>query len=118
MLHEHSAAQSGNPDQSPLAVKAEALLRARRARDRIFGDYIDGFGEPAWDMLLLLYVQEAHGRPRLDAATMIAETQQPAEVSSQYLLWLKSKGLTVTDGNGTMLSHRGGELMARYLEGQ
>ncbi|KQN25028.1 hypothetical protein ASE86_01805 [Sphingomonas sp. Leaf33] len=41
---------------------AGKIYRLRRARDQLFGDQADVFGEPAWDMLLDLYQAEREGR--------------------------------------------------------
>lgn len=41
---------------------AGKIYRLRRARDLLFGDHADIFGEPAWDMLLDLYQAEREGR--------------------------------------------------------
>lgn len=70
-LAEQAAATIGEPQDTrsnqPSALEvftnlelAKALLKLRRRRDRIF-DGADLFGEPAWDMLLELYVSECEG---------------------------------------------------------
>lgn len=50
----------GDTDQQSLAAKARQILDARERRTRLFGRAM--FGEPAWDMLLLLYVSESGRR--------------------------------------------------------
>lgn len=65
-LHRSDAAarqQPGRPqaavDRTELARRAAALLKVRRARNDLLGAAF--FGEPAWDMLLALYVAESNG---------------------------------------------------------
>lgn len=48
-------------DEGPLADFAESLYRHRRRRGRYLPDKI--FAEPAWDILLDLYVNGVRGRP-------------------------------------------------------
>lgn len=48
-------------DEGPLADFAESLYRHRRRRGRYLPDHI--FAEPAWDILLDLYINGVRGRP-------------------------------------------------------
>lgn len=50
----------GRPDDQELALIADAIWRARRARTKIFDS--DLFGEPAWDMMLDMFRQTVWGR--------------------------------------------------------
>lgn len=57
-----AAANGAAPgDTAKFAALAQREYANRRRRDTIFGDRI--FAEPAWDMLLDLYVQRHLGRP-------------------------------------------------------
>ncbi|HYC94597.1 MAG TPA: MarR family transcriptional regulator [Sphingomicrobium sp.] len=47
---------AGTKDRDTLISRARIVLSARRLRDRFFNR--DMFGEPAWDILLMLYVSE------------------------------------------------------------
>lgn len=51
-----------------LAARARQILEARQQRTRIFGRAM--FGEPAWEMLLLLYVSQSGSR---QTVTRLAE---------------------------------------------
>jgi DNA-binding MarR family transcriptional regulator len=56
-----SAARNRARTRSELAKRAVAAFKARQLRNRFFAATM--FGEPAWDMLLALYLAEDSGRP-------------------------------------------------------
>jgi hypothetical protein len=61
-LHGKGKAQIGRRARSELAAEARLaaeILRSRRQRERAFGANL--FADPAWDMLLELFVQEESG---------------------------------------------------------
>lgn len=70
---ELSPAAAGEPDRG--AALAQAELALRRRRDRLFPDRL--FGEPAWDMLLDLYVAHADGRRICISSACIAAAVPP-----------------------------------------
>ena len=49
------------PLLAPEARLAAEILQSRRRRERVFGANL--FADPAWDMLLELFVQEERGNP-------------------------------------------------------
>jgi len=103
-------------DQSlPNGLVAEALLRSRRLRDEIFQGHTDGFGEPAWDSMLLLYAEKARGRPAVSVEELLAVTCAPAEIANPYIAWLTSHQLAERDGSNIALTDRGQALMSSYL---
>lgn len=67
---------------NPAAV-AEALLEDRKRRARIFNSGM--FGEPAWDILLTLYVMDKSG-PRLTIGRL---TQMVGYAPTTVLRWLE-----------------------------
>jgi len=62
-------------DSALLAAIAEAEYASRRRRDRIFCPGI--FAEPAWDMLLDLFIQEHQGRAVSTHSLCIAAAVPP-----------------------------------------
>lgn len=61
--------------------EARRLYRLRRMRDQAFGPGL--FGEPAWDLLLDLYIAASEPRPVSVIATSIA-----ASVAADDVRWL------------------------------
>ena len=103
------------------ARMAAAIYADRRDRDLLFAGYGDGLGEPAWDMLLLLYVRDAAGLP-VTAGELVAATGRPHNLSWPFLGWLKSQDLIALAGIGkdaddvVTLQDRGRALMDVYLD--
>lgn len=64
-----------------LAARARQILEARQRRTRVFGRAM--FGEPAWEMLLLLYVSESGPR---QTVTRLAERSGASKGTA--LRWL------------------------------
>lgn len=50
-------------DELPYGDFATALYNERRQRERLLGPWSLSVADPAWDMLLLLYITQASGRP-------------------------------------------------------
>lgn len=71
---------------------AAQLYADRRERDEVFGGASAGFGEPAWDMLLQLYIFEAAGR-RCTSADLIDAAGVEAALAAPFLRWLTTYGL-------------------------
>jgi DNA-binding MarR family transcriptional regulator len=65
-----------------LATFARFLLAARRRRDRVFPNV--EFGEPAWDMLLDLYVQHVEGR-QVCVSSLCAAAAVPATTALRWI---------------------------------
>lgn len=79
------------PDNpSYLARFAQALLRARRLRDRMLPS--DLFADPAWDMLLDLYVHSALGR-QLSVTAVCGASHVPATTALRWIELLENEGL-------------------------
>ncbi|GAA4221638.1 hypothetical protein GCM10022253_28150 [Sphingomonas endophytica] len=85
----HPVAEANRP--KALSDLASDVLRARRSRARIFGEDACLFGEPAWDILLDLYVQPAT-RPVSVSSACIA-SGVPGTTALRWLDQLKRRDL-------------------------
>ncbi|HEX7930583.1 MAG TPA: MarR family transcriptional regulator [Sphingomicrobium sp.] len=77
-------------DEGPLADFAESLYRHRRRRGRYLPEKI--FAEPAWDILLDLYVNGVRGRPVSITSACIAG-DIPATTGLRWLGVLEQESL-------------------------
>ncbi len=101
-------------------ARAQALYFGRRVRDRMFPDGI--FGEPAWDILLDLFL--AHRRDqKLQVKTVCIGSQVPSSTALRHIALLEKKGLVeqeydVRDNRRKFLrlSTEGIRLMTRFFE--
>lgn len=74
----------------PTAQRVRAILRVRRARSQIFGS--DLFADPAWDMLLELYLAElAHCR--LSVSSLCTGAAVPATTALRWMKVLETRGM-------------------------
>jgi hypothetical protein len=80
-----------------LQRKANENLRARRKRSQIFGAPM--FGEPAWDMLLILYVLQ--NGPRLTVSRLTEHSRLPATTALRWLDYLEEHGLIRRESHPT-----------------
>lgn len=110
---------TGSEEQDQLAAIAQSEFHNRRRRDSLIGN--DLFAEPAWDMLLDLYVQHNRGQPvavdRLCALSAVANT-----TALRWLGLLIEKELVTRSPSAAeddiirvALSERGIGEMERYL---
>ena len=102
-----------------LAVIATSIYRARRRRLEYFD--ADLFAEPAWDMLLDLFVNKALGR-RISTTSLCLAANVPQSTGLRYLALLEAKALVrrrpaPDDGRVTLvdLTPRGYKQMRRYV---
>ena len=96
---------------------AADIYASRRTRDEVFTDLLGGFGEPAWDMLLALYIAEHSGLTQT-ASELVKATQVETETAAPYILWMKSQGLVDIDGDEVRLREAGRKRMDAYLDRQ
>jgi DNA-binding MarR family transcriptional regulator len=110
---------AANPRAAMIAVARE-LYRERRRRDALFGD-AELFGEPAWDILLDLYVATHDGRTIPVTSACIAASV-PVTTALRWLGHLQSRDLIrrgpdPQDRRRTLvrLTDKGSALMEDYL---
>lgn len=85
------------PGRRELAETARQIYRTRRIRARVFGD--DGlFGEPAWDILLDLYLAETDGK-QLSVTAACIGSAVPASTALRWIVVLEEKGLVARRGD-------------------
>jgi len=105
----------------PMSAVAEAsrLYRQRRRRGRYFPGNL--FAEPAWDILLDLYVARAEGRPITTSSACIGAAV-PATTGLRWLTRLEEEGLVLRSSSAgdermrlVVLSEAGFERMTALL---
>jgi len=105
-----------------LSARALTLYKARRARAAMFNGYSDLFGEPAWDLLLDLFIaREANRQVSVSSACIAADV--PATTALRWLAILEQRGLVerradAIDGRRIhiRLSDSAAAMMERWLE--
>lgn len=97
---------------------ARRILESRRMRTQMLDPAM--FGEPAWDMLLTLYVHEAVGR-RLTKANLAQSVEVSPSVAVRWQDYLERQGLTELvhgEAHGPLhlqLSRKGRDALNCYL---
>lgn len=82
-----------------VAQLANAMLRLRRFRSQVFSP--DICGEPAWELLLEVFVADANGLPV--TGRIVAERNGVAgPVMSRWLKHLTAEGLLITEMTGSL----------------
>ena len=84
-------------DNDPSATIAAAMLEFRRTRLRILPSEL--FAEPAWDLLLELFIADAEGR-RMTARQVCVRSGIAPSVMSHWLRHLSQSGYVIGDGEG------------------
>jgi len=102
-----------------LGELARLILIARRNRTRHFNKAM--LGEPAWDMLLALYVTESSG-PRKSVSRLSSMSGAPATTALRWLDYLAKEQLVARSPNPTdkrvefvMLTDKGRSTLEQYL---
>lgn len=102
--------------------RAMQAYRDRRRREQVFGD-ASLFGEPAWDIMLDLFVAAAQEK-RIAVTSACIGSAVPATTALRWIKILEDRGLIereVDEGDArrtfVRLSPRGCELMEDYLTG-
>ena len=85
-------------DPEALTQLARQMLLARRRRTRMFNKCM--FGEPAWDMLLALYVGASAG-PRYSVSRLSDLSGSPPTTALRWLDYLAKEQLVVRAPNPT-----------------
>lgn len=81
----------GNISRSDVLACARYLYRLRRLRNRVFEDP-DLFGEPAWDMLLDLYIAANEGK-RVSVTSACIGAAVPTTTALRWIGILEQRGL-------------------------
>lgn len=106
----------GNGDPVPqhhLTQLAEHICECRGFRNELFG--VDFFGDPAWDILMGLYVTQSGGRPSRSPGLGPKVAQRWQQILElEGLIWLKGGGSGSKDEIG--LTEKGTALMHDYLQ--
>lgn len=88
LIDEPRASNAPTPQQ--LVKLAKQLRDVRKTRTRFFDE--DLFGEPAWDMLLALYISDAECY-RLNVTDLINASQAPSSTALRWIDRLQELGL-------------------------
>ena len=115
-------AEQASRVQSPASVSTElvrAIIEARNARKRFFGDQL--FADPAWDILLELYVLRCDQR-RASVSKLSLGAGVPTTTALRWIEKLHSDGLVEREPDPldarrvwVALSDRGFEAMQSYV---
>lgn len=111
------ANMTGRSEQ--LVTRAAAILAERRRREQLFSASM--FGEPAWEMLLNLYLTESSG-VRLNVSRVTEASGSPPTTALRWLDYLENQRLVrrethPTDGRASFveLTERAHDLLELYL---
>jgi DNA-binding MarR family transcriptional regulator len=74
-----------------LLQRAKRIYRARRERDRLFGK-ADLFGEPAWDMLLDLFIAAEEGK-QISVSSLCIASSVPQTTALRWIAILEAEAL-------------------------
>lgn len=81
------------PGTEPHLVEiAKALYRARRQRERYFGELATAFTEPAWDLMLDLYIARSEGR-RVSISSAAIAADVPPTTALRWIAHLEQQGI-------------------------
>jgi hypothetical protein len=103
-------------DDERLGAAAFCILRLRQLRSEYFKTAI--FGEPAWEMLLALFIDSFCGVAPSDAS-ICARSGVPSTTALRWLEYLQQQQLVVKDAHqevNVRLSDKGLETVRGFLE--
>lgn len=86
-------------EQKRLTDYARDMYRARRLRARAFGDE-SLFGEPAWDLMLDLFIAESEEKPLSVTAACIGAAV-PTSTALRWIVILEARGLVRRENDPT-----------------
>jgi DNA-binding MarR family transcriptional regulator len=109
------------PDRQQLISRAKVVLHSRRLRSRHFSKAI--FGEPAWDILLVLYITDVFGG-RQTIGRLADWIETPPTTVLRWVGYLEKEHLVERQSHPTdrrlvfiRLLERGREALDAYLSG-
>ncbi len=92
----HDPIATGGGEQPVISAETAAHARRiyaqRRLRSSAFGKDADLFGEPCWDMMLDLYVQQASGK-RITVSDLCLAAAVPLTTALRWVGTLEGRGL-------------------------
>lgn len=94
-------------ERHALSEAADRIFRARSVREDFLP--MQTFGEPAWDILLLLYIEFDRSR-RMDLTSISAAANVPASSLIRWIAFLESEGLVSLSERPTEAKPRLAEL--------
>lgn len=104
-----------------LAQLVKEIVRSRRQRDKLFGSEL--FGEPAWDILLELFVAE-QSRRKLSVTSACLASAVPPTTAIRWVEKLEKDGWVRRENDPRdrrrswiLLTPKGSNAMRDYLEG-
>ena len=111
----HGTVEAAPPSLSALDLmeKARYILDRRKARVRYFSDQI--FADPAWDILLYLYVGLRSGR-RISVSAACTAAAVPTSTALRWVRLLVEKGLALKVPDPTDARRNFLEMRPRAIE--
>ena len=110
------------PEQPSYAERAAALYEQRRLRQRLFRHPDGLFQEPAWDMLLHLFVQQERGE-RVPISNLSNASCVPQTTALRWIKVLEREGLVRCGQSRSdarvryvVLTPHAQDIMLRYLD--
>ncbi|WP_448662511.1 MarR family transcriptional regulator [Sphingomonas sp. CJ20] len=83
---------AGTGTEPHLVEMAKALYQARRQRGRYFGEVATAFTEPAWDLMLDLYIARSEGR-RVSVSSAAIAADVPPTTALRWIAHLEQEGI-------------------------
>jgi hypothetical protein len=109
------------PEGTDLTQAAKALYRARRQRERYFGQLAVAFAEPAWDIMLDLFIARREGR-RVSVSSATIAADVPPTTALRWIAYLEENRILSREPDPTdrrrfwlCLEEAAHEQMVRYL---
>ncbi len=81
-----------------LTDAAKALYRARRQRERYFDTLTGAFSEPAWDLMLDLFIAGREGR-RVSVSSAAIAADVPSTTALRWIGMLEGEGIIVREAD-------------------
>jgi DNA-binding MarR family transcriptional regulator len=97
-LLDESATSQVTGERQELVRRARETFRNRRRRRDIFGEFM--FGEPAWDMLLVLYISETR-EGRNTVGNLASHSGAPTSTAQRWIELLIDRGLALREAHPT-----------------
>jgi DNA-binding MarR family transcriptional regulator len=91
LINEEGTETAPGPDddclpRTELIARAETIFRERRRRSRFFNRSM--FAEPAWDMVLAVYIMQGHP---VNIATLVSMVDVPQTTALRWLQYLEKE---------------------------